>query len=224
MSAETVAPPILHHGDRLNREEFEQRFDATPELKKAELIEGVVYMSPPLSDDFHAAPHADLMGWLGWYRAHTPGVLAGDNGSVRLDGRNMPQPDASLRILHEYGGQSRNEDGYVAGAPEWVGEVSASSARLDLGVKRRVYQRFGVREYVVWRTEEQLLDWFILRDGDYENLPPGEDGIYRSEVFPGLWLDAQALFDRDLRQVLEVLQKGLASPEHAAFVQRLQAR
>src|SRR5436189_4569812 len=89
----SVSPP-LQDGDRLTRDEFERRYDATPGLKKAELIEGVVYMPPPVSFDGHAGPHFDLVTWLGSYAMGTPGVRGGDNGSLRLNLDNEPQPDA----------------------------------------------------------------------------------------------------------------------------------
>src|SRR5437763_6954003 len=85
------APPPLENGDRLTREEFERRYDAMPDLKKAELIEGVVFMPSPVRIRRHSGPHADIGTWAGIYRAHTPGVGIGDNGSVRLDEDNMPQ-------------------------------------------------------------------------------------------------------------------------------------
>src|SRR5205823_2829437 len=128
-------------------------------------------------------------------------------------------PDAHLRLLPEYGGQARlGKDDIVEGAPELAGEVAYSSASYDLNVKLHVYRRNGVREYIVWRTFDRAIDWFVLRDGQYERLAPGSDGIYRSEVFPGLWLDAQALIDGKLVRVSEVARQGLASPEYAAFV------
>ena len=158
------------------------------------------------------------------YKVGTPGVEVSDNATVRLDWDNEPQPDASLRILPEFGGQSRNEDGYVALAPEWVGEIAGSSASYDLHDKLEAYRRNGVREYFVWRTEDAALDWFVHRGGRYERLEAGANGLLRSEVFPGLWLDPAALLAGDLRRVLEVLNAGLASPEHESFVAQLQAR
>src|SRR5215813_5463025 len=82
--------PLLENGDRLTRVEFERRYDAMPEVKKAELIEGVVYMGSPVGILRHSGPHFDTIGWLAQYRASTPGTLGGDNGSIRLDMENMP--------------------------------------------------------------------------------------------------------------------------------------
>ena len=215
-----VAP--LDNGDHLTRDEFERRFDATPGLKKAELIEGVVYMPPAVRWDHHAGPHADLITWLGVYRAGTPGVRVGAEGSLRLDLDNEPQPDAAMLIEPASGGQARiSADDYVEGAPELVAEVAASSVGMDLNTKLRVYRRNGVREYLVWRVRDAAIDWFVLRQGRYEPLTAGADGILRSEVFPGLWMDAAAMVRSDVAAVLRVLQQGLAAPEHAAFAARL---
>ncbi len=214
--------PELRAGDRLTRAEFERRYEAMPHLKKAELIEGVVYMPSPVSTEEHGGPHFDLITWMGVYRAQTLGVQGGDNATLRLDLNNEPQPDAFLRILPEFGGQSYTLNGYVEGAPELVAEVAASSASYDLHDKLNAYRRNGVREYVVWRVWDRAIDWFMLRNGQYQKLRPTAAGWYQSEVFPGLWLDPTALIAGNLRQVLQVLQEGLASPEHADFVRRLQ--
>jgi Uma2 family endonuclease len=212
----------LESGDHLTRAEFERRYAAMPEDKKAELIEGVVYVSSPIRDD-HAGPHADLIAWLVHYRAATPGVAVSDNGTVRLDEDNEPQPDAFLRILEESGGQYHiDEDGYVAGAPELAAEVALSSVSIDLHDKLQVYRRNGVREYVVWRVADQAIDWFILREGRFDRLQLNESGIYRSEVFPGLWLDPSALIGGDMKKVFETVQQGLGTLQHNEFVKSLQ--
>ena len=214
--------PPLENGDRLSRTEFERRYTAMPALKKAELIEGVVYVPSPVRFEQHGNPHAVLVGWLIHYCAYTLGVQPADNTTVRLDLDNEPQPDALLRILPEHGGQSHlDKDGYVSGPPELIAEVAASSASYDLHDKLKVYQRSGVREYIVWRVLDRTLDWFVLREGRYERLSPDPDGVLKSEVFPGLWLDAPALLSGDLAAVLVRLQEGIDSPEHGTFVAAL---
>jgi Uma2 family endonuclease len=216
--------PALQTGDHLTRPEFERRYRAMPEVKKAELIEGVVYMPSPVSDE-HAQAHFDLMAWLGQYRMATPGVLGGDNGTLRLDLDNDPQPDAFLRIAPECGGQARrDDDGYITGAPELVAEVARSSVSIDMHRKLQVYRRNSVREYVVWRVQDNEIDWFVLREGRYDPLPRTAEGQYRSEVFPGLWLEPAALLRGDLATVAQVSQQGIASPEHAAFVEKLKQK
>jgi len=196
-----------------------------PEVNKAELIEGVVYMPSPVCHADHGAPHFDLITIAGVYRAWTPGVDGGDNSTIRLDLGNVPQPDVFLRLLAEYGGQSRiTHDGYVESAPEWVGEVSASSASYDLHAKLAAYQRNNVREYVVVRAPDKELDWFLLRGGHYDRMSPTAEGGYQSKAFPGLWIDAAALFRRDMVRALEVVQLGITSQEHAEFVSKLELR
>jgi len=212
--------PPLHNGDRLTRDEFERRYQAMPHVHNAELIEGVVHMPSPVSAEEHGEPHFDLNGWLCVYRAHTPGVRGGDNSTLRLDLANEPQPDGYLRLVRECGGQSQLVDGYVTGAPELIVEIAASSVSYDLHDKLNAYRRNNVREYVVWRVWDAAVDWFILRGGRFERLPV-VDGIYKSEVFPGLWLEPAAVLRGDLLRAFQVLQQGLASPEHAAFVVRL---
>lgn len=214
--------PPLEPGDRLTRDEFERRYAAMPNLKKAELIEGVVYMPSPVRVYRHGKPHADLITWLGVYRAATLGVDGGDNTTAKLDLDNEPQPDAMLFIEPSRGGQVKvSEDDYIEGAPELVAEIASSSVSFDLHTKFNVYRRCGVKEYIVWRVLDQAIDWFILAGGAYQPLASESDGVLKSRVFPGLWLDPQALLKGDLACVLAVLQSGVASPEHSEFVNQL---
>jgi Uma2 family endonuclease len=218
----TFTPPIippLENGDRLTRHEFERRYQAIPQLKKAELVEGVVYVPAALRFGSHAEPHSRLMTWLGVYQTFTPGVRIGDNPTVRLDLDNEPQPDAVLLIN---GGQATiSEDDYIEGSPELIVEVAASSAAYDLHDKKRAYRRNGVQEYLVWRVYENQLDWFCLEAGEYILLEPDDLGIIRSVVFPGLYLGVSAMLSGEMTKVLEVLQQGLNAPEHQEFIQNL---
>lgn len=159
------------------------------------------------------------MAWLGVFRASTPGVQSYDNATVRLDDENVIQPDCSLLLDPARGGQATiDEDGYISGAPELCAGISASSASLDLNAKFRVCRTHGVREYIVWRVFDKELDWFVLRNADYVRLAPSEEGLVKSTIFPGLWLDPATLLRGDLALVLQRLRDGLASAEHAAFV------
>ncbi len=214
-----LAIPPLENGDRLSRDEFERRYAAMPHLKKAELVEGVVYMAAALRIRSHGEPHGNLITWLGLYKAFTPTVVMGDNPTVRLDRDNEPQPDIVLFIP---GRQATiSQDDYIEGPPDLVAEVAASSAAIDLHAKKQAYQRNGVQEYIVWRTLDNQLDWLSLQADQYVPLTPNEQGIICSQVFPGLWLAISALLSGKMPKVLSVLQAGLDSPEHQAFVQRL---
>ena len=213
--------PALESGDRLTRCEFERRYAARPDLKKAELIEGVVYVPSLVRAASHAEPHYTLIGWLAAYSAATPGVHGADNATVRLDLDNEPQPDALLRIERR-GGRSRvGEDDYIEGAPELVVEIAASSAAIDLHDKLRAYRRNGVREYLVWRTGEHRIDWCELVEGEYRPLPRTARGVLHSNVFPGLRLAVDAMLRGDLAAVLAEQRRGLRTRKHREFVARL---
>jgi Uma2 family endonuclease len=152
----------------------------------------------------------------------TPGVALGDAPTVRLDIDNEPQPDAVLLILPEAGGQARlSEDDYIEGAPELVVEIAASTVAIDLHAKKQAYRRNGVKEYIVWQVLDQKISWFYLDKGEYLDLPTDTDGIMRSRVFPGLWLAVAPVLAGNMQRVLAVLQEGMQSPEHGAFVQKL---
>lgn len=216
--------PELEAGDRLTRREFHRRYEAMPQLKKAELIEGVVYVSSPVRRK-HGKFSAQASLWLGLYSTATPGTEVADNATTILDEDNEPQPDVYLRIEEDYDGQSwPDEDDYVTGAPELVVEVASSSASYDLHDKKTVYRRNGVKEYLVWRVRDQQLDWFTLQDGAFVQLTPDANGIIESSVFPGLRLAVRSLLSGDMPAVLAELQNGIASPAHQAFVESLQSK
>ncbi len=216
---ESMRLPPLENGDRLTRAEFERRYAAMPHVNKAELLEGVVHMPTPVKVS-HGRAHALLLGWLAAFCAATPHVAPYDNTTVRLDADSEVQPDALLRL--ERGGRSSiSEDGYIQGAPELIAEIAASSAAVDLHAKMNVYRRSGVREYLVWQTFDSRIDWFELREEAFAPLAHDEQGIFRSNVFPGLWLDAIALLKGDLATVFKLLQEGLETSEHRKLVAEL---
>ena len=217
--------PPLRNGDHLTVAEFERRYQNMSRLKRADLIDGVVYMGSPVTMDMHAEPHFDLVGWLWHYRAYTPGVQGGDNATLILPvGMAQPQSDACLRIRPDHGGRTKTRKGYVAGGVELAAEVAASSVSFDFNEKHAAYEQNGIIEYVVWRVEDREIDWFYLKRGKYQHLPLTKDGLYKSKVFPGLWLDAAPMIAGDMVKVLEVGQQGIASPEHRRFVDKLRKR
>jgi len=213
----------LENGDRLSRHEFERRYTESLDIKKAELIEGIVYIMPAaLRFRSHGQPHGRILTWLGNYEAMTPGVALGVEPTVRLDLDNEPQPDAVLIIIPEAGGQTRiSEDDYIEGPPELVVEIAASSVAIDLHGKKQAYRRNGVKEYIVWQVLDEKLSWFSLQEGEYLELAPNEEGVLQSRVFPGLWLAVNELLTGNMQVVLNVLQTGLQSVEHADFIEKL---
>jgi Uma2 family endonuclease len=196
------SPPtltILENGDRLNRLDFERRYTAS-NIKKAELIEGIVYVASPLRFTPHAEPHGRIIGWLIAYQAMASGLKVGIEPTVRLDADNEPQPDA---VLFRLGGNAQiDEDGYITGAPELIVEIAASTVSYDLHAKKRAYECNGVNEYIVWRTLEQAIDWFVLENGQYVRLAPDTAGIIHSRQFEGLRLNVSAILNGDMSLVL----------------------
>jgi Uma2 family endonuclease len=216
-----VSPPLaLVNGQRLDQATFHSLYEAMPPGTRAELINGVVQMPSPLGVE-HGRADLPALVWLALYQANTPGVEALGNVSTALGSRSEVQPDGMLRILPEFGGRTLDAKGMVAGAPELVVEVAHTSRYTDLGPKFDDYERAGVREYIVRSVNPAEVYWFVLRQGGFADLATGPDGIYRSEVFPGLWLDPAALLARDIRRLQSVVDLGCATPEHAAFGARL---
>jgi hypothetical protein len=215
-------PPVppLCTGDRMKQPEFHRRYQAYPDGTRFELVGGTVYMTSPLRWP-HGNYHIKLGLVLELYAGGTPGVEAGDNATAILGEESEPQPDLALRRLPEYGGQSReNAERYIEGAPELLAEIAYSTRSIDMNQKRQDYQQAGVLEYLVLCVEEQELHWFHFPSG--KRIRPNREGISCSKVFPGLWIDAQALLARNSARLAEVVQQGLASSQHAAFVARLE--
>jgi Uma2 family endonuclease len=212
--------PDLENGDQLTQAEFHELYSQYPETVKFELIGGIVFMASPLRRA-HGKYHLELAIALGLYENETPGIEVLDNATTMLGEESEPQPDLSMRILAEFGGQSREDaDDYVVGAPELVAEIAHSTRAIDMNLKRVDYQRAGVKEYIVLCVRERELHWFDFRAR--RPLKPDVQGVLRSRVFPGLWIDGPALLARKRDRVLEVIRQGLASREHAAFAKRMQ--
>jgi hypothetical protein len=213
--------PPLENGDRLDQKTFHERYRAMPPSVRAELIGGTVYVSSPQKRR-HARSHAALAWWLGQYQAATPGTEVLVNPTDILGPESEPEPDASLIVVPECGGQTWEDDeGYINGAPELNAEVSWTSESIDLNQKKRDYEKAGVLEYLVVALRQQQVFWFIRRRGKFRELPAAANGVIRSEVFPGLWLDPDALLQCDRECLLEVLRRGIASREHASFLAKL---
>jgi Uma2 family endonuclease len=207
MVTRTDALVSLEAGDNLTREEFHRRYCARPDIKKAELIDGVVYVPSPVRSRQHGRPHSLVVTWLGVYISDRPDVILEDNSTVYLDGRVEVQPDAclwrpGLNRLRE------NEDGYLEGAPQLVFEVAASSVSYDLHQKKEAYRRNGVPEYVVWRVLDEAIDWFRLQGRTYVLVEPDSEGIVESEQFPGLRLHVHSMVHSDRAAVLAHLRTG----------------
>jgi Uma2 family endonuclease len=225
--ARSFNTPLLLNGDHLSVPEFERRYEALPGDNKAELIEGIVFMSPPISSD-HGKANSLLTLLLAQYAAATPKVTCAVNASVRLDGKNEYQPDVMLWI--ESGSLSRTKvgaAGLLEGRPELVAEISMSSRSFDLNEKKAVYQRNQIQEYIIWEmVDEPKFHWYSLENGEYVSLAMRHDPrglVACSRVFPGLWIDWLSLivgkgFDRG---AFRNLNKGLKSAEHKAFVKKL---
>jgi len=221
MLSPMVRPPGLVTGERLTVEEFLRRWEELPELKNAELIDGVVYVPSPVSLN-HGSLDFLIHVWLGYYAQATPGCKGGSNSTWLMSG-SAPQPDAYLRILPSHGGQSGNEGPLGAGAPELAVEICVTSTEIDFGPKLALYQRAGVQEYITVEQFGQLMIWRVLENGAYVAQTLPADGIVRSRVFPGLWLDLAAFWADDGAKMLAVLNEGLASQDHRDFVAQLAA-
>jgi Uma2 family endonuclease len=205
VSAETDSAPALENGESMHDAEFLRRYDQMPQVKKAELIEGVVSMGSPVSVR-HARPDGLIQLWLGTYAARHPDVEVLTNVTLLLDPENVVQPDALLRRLPEHGGHSHvTETGYLAGPPELVVEIAASSASIDLRDKKRAYCRGGVCEYLVVQVADRQLDWFRLEGDVFLPQRPDAQDLLHSREFPGLRLPASALLDGNAVAILAAL-------------------
>ena len=225
--ATAVVPkePLLKAGMRLEAPEFHLRYSRMPDLHKAELIEGIVHMPSPTNLK-HNLGHASLTQWIAHYATYTPDTFAGANGSVLLNLDNEVQPDAVM--CYWPGGPAAiladSEDDILRKAPQLAIEVSVSSRVRDRVKKFRVYQAAGIQEYIIWSVKEKTVEWFRLVDGEYLAFAPDPNGILKSIVFPGLWLDVHALVAGNMMQVITILNQGIAGKEHREFVKKLKRK
>jgi hypothetical protein len=216
--------PSLQTGDHLDQQTFHKRYEAMPEDVRAELIGGIVYMASPQKSP-HALAQKLVIRWLLAYEDATPGTTSLYNSTQILGAASEPEPDGCLFLAPECGGQVIvDEDDYFRGTPELMAEISWSTESIDLHAKKRDYEIAGVREYVVLALRLQQVFWFARRRGKFKEVPLPSDGIFRSQVFPGLWLDAEAVLGNNRQRVLAVLGQGLATTEHAAFAAKLAKR
>jgi len=219
--------PPLENGDHLSQPEFHRRYLEMPEVKKAELIEGIVYMPSPVSLN-HLSPHYKLITLLGAYSLTIPQLISGDNGTVILDNKNEVQPDIMLAISESAGGSSkivtRTENNqamqYLVGAPEFVAEIAASSVSIDLHTKREVYERIGVRNYLVWLTQDNAMRLMSLTNGQLIEVQHDEP-VLSIESMPGLRINRAAILKGDLAAAMKTVTDAAASEEAVAFRKRL---
>jgi Uma2 family endonuclease len=214
-----VIPP-LENGDRLKQKEFHRRYEQYPEDVKIELVGGIVFMASPLRLP-HGKYHLKLGMVVDHYVSKTPGVDAADNATAILGEESEPQPDLSMWVSEACGGRAKaNADQYLEGPPELIAEIAHSSVAIDLHKKREDYKAAGVLEYLVLCIAEQEIIWFHFPSG--KEIKATKEGVFKSKVFPGFWLDGPALLARDSEQLRVTVQQGLETKEHAAFVKRLE--
>ncbi|MFT3878951.1 MAG: Uma2 family endonuclease [Gemmatales bacterium] len=212
--------PLLYDGQRLDRETFHRLYEASPELKRVQLIEGIVHMPSPMRFVQHANPQTCINGWLFCYSSQTPGVRNGGSATLKIDTENEFEPDGML--FYDQGQLVIADDGYLEGVPELVVEVSASTISVDSKEKFRVYEKQGVKEYLLWNTQADTITWFARNKNKFVAMKPNRAGIIQSKTFPGLWLDVAAMLEGDLTQVMKTLNEGLTSGPHVKYVKRFE--
>jgi Uma2 family endonuclease len=195
MVTSTLLKPSLENGDHLDRDEFWRRYELNPGIKKAEWIRGVVYVASPVRSPNHAIPHAMLIAHISSFVLSHPEVIMDDNATLRLEHGDV-QPDVMLSLSPLHGGRTRaDERRYVTGSPELCAEIASSSASYDMHEKKELYREAGVQEYIVWRVDDEAIDWFELHGGEYVPLTADADGLTRSRVLPGLALNLPAILE-----------------------------
>jgi len=192
----------LENGDHLTASEFLRRLENMPELKKAELIQGIVYMASAVGFTHHAEPDGVIQGWLSFYASKSKDVRHATNSTLRLSPDDVVQPDG---LLVKTDTVQFDEKGYLSGPVEFVAEIEASSASIVAREKLDTYRRSGVKEYLLWRTRDSVIEWWHLEDDDYLLLEPDQAGNIQSREFPGLALNVEPALNLDSAGVLSAL-------------------
>lgn len=212
--------PLRHPGDHMSLDEFLDRWNRMPDLKFAELTDGAVYLPLPVSKD-HGFYDSRIQAFCGYYAMRTLGTESGTNGNWLVPSDAAPQPDCAISIAPEYGGRCTVGEGLAAGVPEMVSEICHSSRAYNLGPKLALYQSAGVNGHLAVLVEERRFEWRMLVNGSYQLLD-SDANVYRSRIFPGLWINEFAFWKDDSETLLKTLEQGLATREHQTFVESLQ--
>jgi len=98
---------------------------------------------------------------------------------------------------------SRLKETYLEGPGDLVVEiVSPESRERDTEEKFREYEQGGVPEYWIIDLELKQAEFYQLgEDAAYHRMPIDDDGLFRSEVLPGLWLRVDWLWQDPLPRV-----------------------
>jgi Uma2 family endonuclease len=217
-----VTEPFLYDGQRLDQPTFHELYLKTSERFRAELIDGVVHLRNGRVSSRHGQSHSALIGFLFQFSLDTPGTRAMGRVTVIFGPKSELEPDIMLLIGRDSGGRMQtNPEGILVGTAELVIEIGDDTLEIDLNAKKADYERAGANEYLVLDVPNRRFRWFVNRGGRFETLPRDEDGLYRSPTFPGLWLDPEAFLRDDGLAVMATLRRGLESPQHADFVERL---
>ncbi len=188
---------------------------------KAELIKGVVFIQKNRRVSEGKAS-ARFAVFLVTYALNMKEIESALRTSLIIDDANEYQPDVVLYVKENFGGNSYiSADDYLEGSPELVVEIAASTASYDTTLKKNIYRRNGVKEYIIWRVDDEEIDWFAWEEGEYVLLEKDKNGVIESRFFGGLRLNVDAILSDDLAKVLSDLQKGLKSKKHMDFVKSL---
>jgi hypothetical protein len=217
--------PPFENGDRLDQKTFHDLYERTPFRFRAELVDGIVYLKIPKPVRLRRRPRLSLSVWLGAYEAETEGVQIAMHATNILIDRNETHPYQTVIVDPALGGRtSINADDFVEGGAELLVEIAERSCSLPYHKKFEQYQKANVREYIIVNLESRNFNWFTNTANGFQPIKPNADGIMKSRVLPGLWLDREATLNDNNKRVRAVLDSGLASPEHAKFVTKLQRK
>ncbi|MBR0260341.1 MAG: Uma2 family endonuclease [Selenomonadaceae bacterium] len=134
-----------------------------------EIIEGVKFMSPS-PDMGHGTITSNLIATIGSYvKINKLGICFGDHMDVHFPDGNVFQPDFIFVSSAKAELFLDKRKFTFHGVPDMVAEIfSKSTMKRDLGIKKDVYERNGVREYWIIDPWRETIDVYLLRDDKYE--------------------------------------------------------
>lgn len=166
-----------------------------PDDERWELIDGVPCAMTPAPRTRHQRISLKISSRLERFFDGKRCVPFDAPTDVVLNEENVVQPDVFVVCDRD-----KITEENIQGAPDLVVEVTSPSTRLrDLREKRALYERFGVREYLIVFPEDELVERYRLVDGRYQSPDIFNwDEILASYAFPELVLNLWEIFDKEL--------------------------
>lgn len=160
----------------------------------------------------------DLVLCVNRYRLLTPGIYVCLHVPVSLDATTRVVPGLVAMVNHGRLKQCEPVEFGFEGPPNFVLDVFESDEMDEYEARKKVFEKFGVTEYVAVELADELrLHWNRHNGHSFEDAVPNRQGLIKSQALPGLWVPVQALANRDWWSILSAIERGVTRLGHHEF-------